>query len=157
MIFIYICMYIYMYVYIYIWIHMRVCMEHLNRCKTVTFWLISCVSQFLFITMSAGGWSRGRMRLHPMKLLIWSWDITRDAWWRTCFEFSLHGDRLSPEPAGRIIFRIALLSQSGWVFLLGFNLRFILDGLVRIELQIRAWEWACATVSYFHGTPLSSG
>ena len=73
------------------------CVKHLNRCKTCTF--------MIFV---AGGW-RGHMRLHPTKLLIWSQDITRDAWWRTCrilqnnfsVEFLVDGSRLCPEPACR--------------------------------------------------------
>ena len=34
-----------------------------------------------------------------------------------------NGTRLSPEPAWRSIFWTALLSQSGWIFILGFNFR----------------------------------
>ena len=87
-----------------------VCENHLKRCKTsmlafalgFRFWY--CITRVSIVSCQvARGW-RGHMRLHPTKLLIWSQDITRDAWWRTCRTISVcfvNGSRLSLETAWR--------------------------------------------------------
>ena len=87
-----------------------------------------CTTKLSIVSLGYPGWSPGR----------------------ACI---CHSNRLSWEPACRILVYTALLTQSGiWLNFLNFesNPRFLVDGLVRIELQISAWEWAYATVLFSH-------